>query len=204
MENKDIIKIVIICVILWLAVFKYFKNKDNKKDWEENLINWIKEMEKKDLELKKFRDELEKKPLSKKIINKDLENKELIKKVKKFENKYNEKYFNEKEDIYIGKENFEWEDLDEEDEEYILVSITEVAELYLWEENFYLLEDNFSKIEWIGEIFWEDRETFLIKKELCKISEKVIKIEILNIVTINHFSKSGIFFVNFLKLSLAI
>ena len=123
------------------------------------------------------------------LLKKEAENEKILEEIKKIEEKSKCEYFDEEWDLLVWFENnieaseeeLEDEDDEEESSEYILVSIQKNAEKLLWKDRFAHLEDDFSDIEWIEEIFMEDDDKFLIDRETCSISERVIKIEILNI-----------------------
>lgn len=123
------------------------------------------------------------------LIKKDAENEKMLEEIKELEEKNKCEYFDEEWDLLVWIENnieaseeeLEEEDDDEESSEYILVTIQKNAEELLWKDRFAHLEDDFSEIEWIEEIFMEDDDKFLIDRNTCSISERVIKIEILNI-----------------------
>ena len=123
------------------------------------------------------------------LLKKEAENEKMLEEIKILEKENKTKYFDEEWDLLVWIENNFWateEDLEEEDEEeqfseYIEVSVQKKAEELLWEDRFSHLEDDFSEIEGIDEIFLEDEDKFLIERATCSLSEKVIKIEILNI-----------------------
>ena len=121
------------------------------------------------------------------LLKKEAENEQMLEEIKKIEKEDNSEYFDEEWDLLVWIENnieASEDDLEEEDEEesdYILVSIQKNSEKLLWKDRFAHLEDDFSEIEGIDEIFIEDDDKFLIERSTCSISERIIKIEMLNI-----------------------
>jgi len=123
------------------------------------------------------------------LLKKESENEQMLEEIKKIEDENKSEYFDEEWDLLVWSENnieasedeLEEEDDEEKESEYILVTIQKNAEELLWKDRFAHLEDDFSEIEWIEEIFIEDDDKFLIDRNTCSISERVIKIEILNI-----------------------